>query len=75
MLTATELENFHRFAERGLSNGGFESMEDCLLRWRERRETIADIEESLADFAAGRFRSLEEVDADIRARYGFGPAQ
>lgn len=75
MLTVHELESFHHFAQRGLSNGGFDSMEDCLHRWRERRETIADIEESLADFAAGRCRSLEEVDADMRARFGFGPAQ
>ena len=39
------------------------------LEWRE--QEIAAIQEGVEDMEAGRSRSLEEVDADIRRKYGF----
>jgi predicted transcriptional regulator len=42
-----------------------------VLEWeaQDRREAIAGIERGLADFEAGRFRPLEEIIAEKRAKY------
>lgn len=69
-VTAAELESFRRFVQRGLQNGGFESMEACLVQWRQEQETletVADVEQGAADIAAGRWRTFEDVDADLRS--------
>jgi predicted transcriptional regulator len=43
------------------------------LEWesQDRREAIEGIQRGLADFEAERFRSLEEIAAEKRAKYGF----
>ena len=76
-VTELELQSFTRFvAERMESNGNDLSLEECLDQWRvaqEREETIAAVRRGVADMDAGRHRSLEEVDAAIRKKYGFRP--
>lgn len=76
-MTMQQLDEFHRFAADQLRASEVEvSLEECLRRWRrdcDSRETVAAINESLADIAAGRVKSLDEVDAEIRAEFGFGP--
>ncbi len=75
--TLEQLDEFHRFARERLSQGEPElSIEDCLRLWRARveyEETVAAVRQGVEDFEAGRFRSLEEADAEIRKRLGFGP--
>jgi predicted transcriptional regulator len=34
---------------------------------------LAGIREGIADMEAGRYRTWEEVDAEIRQKFGFGP--
>jgi hypothetical protein len=73
--TIEELNQFTRFAEQKL-NGELNglSLEDCLRAWREAQEedeTIAAIQEGLDDVAAGRFKTIAEVDAEIRQQHGW----
>ena len=76
-VTELELQSFTRFvAERMKSVGNDLSLEACLQRWRaeqEREETIAAIKRGVADMEAGRYQSLDEVDAEIRKKYGLRP--
>jgi predicted transcriptional regulator len=78
-MTMQQLDEFHRFAAAQIRAAEADlSLEECLRRWRrecEERETVAMINESLADIAAGRVKSLDEVDAEIRAEFGFGPGR
>lgn len=37
----------------------------------EHHKNIEAIKEGLADFEAGRYKPIEEVDADIRKKFGF----
>jgi predicted transcriptional regulator len=37
----------------------------------EHRKNVEAIKEGIADMEAGRYRSLEEVDAEIRRKFGF----
>lgn len=66
------IDVFHRFARKKLS--GIESamtLEDCIRLWRAEREeaeTIAAISRGEEDIEAGRYSTLEEVDAEIRRR-------
>lgn len=75
--TKQELDSFHRFACTRASNGSTEmTLEDCLHQWRQqcdREETMASIQRSLDDIAAGRVQTLEEVDEEIRREFGFKP--
>jgi predicted transcriptional regulator len=60
--TQSELQSFHEFVGRQLSNGGSNlSPEDALLLWRERQETIASIQRGLDDVDAGRVKPWREV--------------
>ncbi len=75
--TIEELNQFTSFAREKLvaaSNGL--TLEDCLREWRasrEEEETIAAIQAGLDDVAAGRVKSIAEVDAEIRRHYGWPP--
>lgn len=76
-VTIDEIENFADFAKEVASrNNGASSLEDCLRLWREEQEmaeTIAAVRRGEADIAAGRFSTLEEADAWIRAELGSPP--
>ena len=74
-ITQSDLDSFHSFASRELTNGGrAHSLEDLLQEWRckqEEVETIASIRRGIDDAEAGRVQSLADVDASIRAELGF----
>jgi predicted transcriptional regulator len=69
-ITLDELDRFHRFARDRIARGDAEStLADCLrdfLDQRDREETIADVQRGLADLAAGRWSSLDEVAERLR---------
>jgi hypothetical protein len=44
--------------------------EQALAQWREQQETIAAIQEGLADAAAGRTKPLDQFDEGFRVRHG-----
>lgn len=76
-ISQDELDRFHRFASERLRQTEAElTLEDCLHLWRSQREeaeTVAAIEQSLQDFAAGRYETLAEVDRELRRELGFPP--
>jgi Arc/MetJ-type ribon-helix-helix transcriptional regulator len=59
---------------REMTFAGFASedevLRDALWALAERREVYANIEQGIQDLEAGRGRSLDEIDADIRRKYG-----
>lgn len=72
-VTELELQNFTEYVTEQIAGDNAPSLEQCLNRWRaerEREETIAAIRRGAADADAGRVHSLEEVDREIRAKYG-----
>lgn len=46
-------------------------LRDALSALEYRREEIAAIREGIEDVEAGRYRPLEEVDAEIRKKHNF----
>lgn len=72
-ITRNEIDSFHRFAAAKLENGGVQSLEEVLRQWRAARydeETIESIRRGLEQANAGQLRPFDEVDAEIRAKYG-----
>ncbi len=74
MTTLQQLDQFTQFAQAKLCNDDDSlSIEECLRLWRqqtEEDETIADIEQSQRDFAAGRSMSVKDTFEDVRRRLG-----
>ena len=70
----TGAEVFHSFLSEQIRSSARELSPEELLRiWRsEHAETVEDIRLGIRNMEAGRGRSLEDVDADIRKRHGFG---
>lgn len=62
-----------------MATGHYESeddlLRDALLALADRSEDVAAIQEGLDDLWAGRVHPLDEVDAEIRQRFGFRPRQ
>jgi predicted transcriptional regulator len=72
-MTECELRDFSEYAQRKLIEGGTVSLEDCLREWREAQvntEDAASIRRGLAQADAGDLRKFDEVDAELRRKYG-----
>ncbi len=61
--------------QRHMATGKYESPEDVVIhalqRLDEYADSVADLQESLADEEAGRVRPLTDVAEEIRAKHGF----
>ena len=68
-VTTEELAGFTQFALERVNNGGVESLEECLLLWRERAEVNAAIRRGLAEADAGLGRPLRDFIAEFRERH------
>lgn len=68
----TDAECFHDFLGTQIENGGRElSPEELLAYWRqEHAEAVEDIRQGLRNMEAGLGRPFEEVDAEMRKKYG-----
>ena len=75
--TPTDAEAFLSFLTYEVKNGGADkSPEESLHAWRmEHAEAVADIRQGIRDFEAGRFRPFDDVDAEIREKFGLPPKQ
>jgi len=75
-VTKDDLQDFHRFADEKLNNGGSQSLVELAGEWeaqrREMDETIADIRQSHADIEAGRVAPVGDTFADVRKQLGLG---
>lgn len=72
-VTHDDLNDFQRFANAKLSNGGADSMDELVAAWHEHRahtKSVSSLEESHADAEAGRTHPAEEVFADARKTLG-----
>jgi predicted transcriptional regulator len=62
-----------RLVHEALATGVYRSEDEMLIEavqvLRERDETIAGIQEGLADLEAGRTRTLREVDDELRKKH------
>jgi hypothetical protein len=58
-----------------MASGKYPSENDVLLHalrtLKDFNESVADIQDGIADEAAGRMRPLREVDTDMRQQLGF----
>lgn len=63
-----------RLVRDRLSSGLYTSEDEVLLEamlaLQDRDETIAAVREGLADMEAGRVRTLQDVDAEMRKKHG-----
>jgi putative addiction module CopG family antidote len=76
-MTISLTPELDRLINERLASGLYDSVEQVLtaaLRaLREDEETIAAIAEGNEDFLAGRYRSLEESDAEFRTKRSLRP--
>ena len=75
--TPTDAVAFLYFLADEVKGGGEgKSPEELLQTWRTTQaDAIDDIRQSREDFESGRYRPFEEVDAEIRKKFGFAPRQ
>ena len=68
----TDTEIFYDYLGHQIQNGGKDSSpEDLLKFWRQEfDEAVEDIRQGMADIEAGRYRSFDQVDADMRRKHG-----
>jgi putative addiction module CopG family antidote len=73
-MTISLTPELDRVLSEKLASGRYGSVEELLTAafraLGEEEEAIAAIAEGNADFEAGRYRPLEEADADFRKKYG-----
>lgn len=73
-MTISLTPELDRLLNERLASGQYQSVEEVLARalkaLKEEEGTIASIAEGHEDFLAGRYRSLEEADAEFREQYG-----
>ena len=72
--TRAELEDFRRFADERLAQGTATSIRELVVQWEsscEYEQTVSEIRSAMPDILAGNGRSIEEVDASIRAKRGW----
>lgn len=70
-VTKNDLQDFQRFADEKLSNGGAESLHELVTQWeaaRQRAETNAAIREAIDQLNAGLGEPLDVAMEDIRQR-------
>jgi hypothetical protein len=71
----TDLREFRDFVSRQIERARFApTPEECLLLWREWRETNDGIREGLSQLDAGLGKPLDEVLTIFRDRNGLPPA-
>jgi hypothetical protein len=75
-ITKDDLQDFTRFADARLENGGVDSLVALAGEWelqrRETEETVADIRQSHADIESGRVLSVADAFDSVRKQLGLG---
>jgi putative addiction module CopG family antidote len=73
-MTISLTPELDRALKEKLASGRYGSVEEVLVAafraLNDEEDTIAAVLEGNADFEAGRYRSLEESDAEFRKKYG-----
>jgi len=73
-MTISLTPELDRLLNEKLASGQYGSVEEVLTAafraLNEEEQTIAAIAEGHEDFLAGRYRSLDEADAEFRQKYG-----
>ena len=73
----SDTEAFFSFLAHQLQNGGRDkSPEELLSIWRTTcADDVEEIRQGIRDFEAGRFRPFDQIDDEIRAKFGFSATQ
>jgi putative addiction module CopG family antidote len=73
-MTISLTPELDRLLSERLASGQYKSVEEVLTRalraLKEEDETVAAVMEGHEDFLAGRYRTLEEADAEFRQEHG-----
>lgn len=74
-LTPEIAAKVQRFLAEGRFKNEEEVLREALAALKRREEDLADIHEGIADMEAGRGRPLEEIDKEIRAKFGINKTE
>jgi len=74
-VTKDDIQDFHRFVDERLSNGGADSLRQLVAEWEERQEANAAIRQGIADIDAERTEPFFESQDRFRQERGLPPRQ
>ena len=65
-VTRDDIQDFNRFVDERLANGGADSLRELVVEWEERQEVNAAIRRGIADIDAGRTGPFFESQDQFR---------
>ena len=65
-VTRDDIQDFNRFVDERLANGGADSLRELVAEWEERQEVNAAIRRGIADIDAGRTEPFFESQDQFR---------
>jgi hypothetical protein len=74
MVTMSDIQEFAAFAGERISRGDVTSLAALAAAWEEERElrsTVEAIQQSVADYEAGRVKPVVEAFASVREKLGW----
>ena len=72
-VTTDDIQNFHRFVDEKLANGGADSLRQLVAEWEERQEASAAIRQGIADIDAGLIEPFFDSQDRFRQDRGLPP--
>jgi len=74
-VTKDDIQDFHRFVDEKLANGGADSLRQLVAEWEERQEASAAVRQGIADIDAKRTEPFFESQDRFRQERGLPPRQ
>lgn len=72
-VTKDDIQDFNRFVDEKLANGGADSLRQLVTEWEERQQVNAAIRQGIADIDAGRTEPFFESQDRFRQERGLPP--
>ena len=72
-VTRDDIQDFNRFVDERLANGGANSLRELVAKWEERQEVNAAIRRGIADVDAGRTEPFFESQDQFRQERDLPP--
>ena len=74
-VTKDDIQEFNRFVDEKLANGGADSLRQLVAEWEERQEVNAAIREGIKAIDEGRVRPFNEAQDEFRRKHDLPPRQ
>lgn len=74
-VTKNDIQEFNRFVDNKLANGGADSLRQLVAEWEERQEVNAAICEGMKAIDEGRVRPFDEARDEFRREHNLPPHQ